>query len=134
MDNMCTIYDLNNRDSSGVAKVVRELAGYEGFLSCSRFMEDSKVVTGSGDMAITVWDLNKGIKVNEVKNAHAGDVCTLSLSVENNIFVTGSTDRTMKLWDVRTLKCQQTFFGHDSDVNSVCVSRQIAGLVDLLLV
>ena len=29
MDNMLTIYDLNNRDSSGVAKMVREVSGYE---------------------------------------------------------------------------------------------------------
>ena len=30
MDNMCTVYDVNNRDPSGAAKIVRELAGYEG--------------------------------------------------------------------------------------------------------
>lgn len=50
MDNMVTVYDLNNRDSSGVAKMVRELSGYDGFLSCCRFLNDQKLVTGSGDM------------------------------------------------------------------------------------
>lgn len=39
MDNMLTIYDLNNRDGSGAAKITRELAGYEGFLSTCRFLE-----------------------------------------------------------------------------------------------
>ena len=39
MDNMCTVYDLNNRDGSGAAKITRELAGYEGFLSTCRFLE-----------------------------------------------------------------------------------------------
>ena len=29
MDNMLTIYDLNNRDSNGVAKMIREITGYE---------------------------------------------------------------------------------------------------------
>ena len=29
MDNMLTIYDLNNRDSQGIAKMIREVAGYE---------------------------------------------------------------------------------------------------------
>ena len=29
MDNMLTIYDLNNRDSNGVAKMIREISGYE---------------------------------------------------------------------------------------------------------
>lgn len=50
MDNMCTIYDVNNRDATGSAKIVRELLGYEGFLSSCRFLEDSKIITGSGDM------------------------------------------------------------------------------------
>lgn len=50
MDNMCTVYDVNNRDSSGVAKIVRELAGYEGFLSSCRFLDDNHILTGSGDM------------------------------------------------------------------------------------
>lgn len=47
---MCTIYDLNNRDSSGVAKMSRELAGYDGFLSSCRFLNDKTIITGSGDM------------------------------------------------------------------------------------
>jgi guanine nucleotide-binding protein subunit beta len=50
MDNMCTVYDLNNRDSNGAAKMVRELLGYEGFLSSCRFVDDKTLITGSGDM------------------------------------------------------------------------------------
>lgn len=50
MDNMCTVYDVNNRDTSGVAKLVRELAGYDGFLSSCRFLDDKTILTGSGDM------------------------------------------------------------------------------------
>lgn len=139
---MCTVYDVNNRDSSGAAKITRELAGYEGFLSTCRFLEgeriflnyflnesniiitlelDGKIVTGSGDMMITVWDLEAGKKLDQTP-AHVGDVCSMSLKVEQNIIVTGSVDRCIKLWDVRTLKCTQTFFGHEADVNSVCVS------------
>lgn len=44
MDNMCTVYDVNNRDSSGAAKITRELAGYEGFLSTCRFLEGQRIV------------------------------------------------------------------------------------------
>lgn len=50
MDNMCTVYDVNNRDPNGTAKIVRELAGYEGFLSSCRFLDDTHIITGSGDM------------------------------------------------------------------------------------
>lgn len=47
MDNMLTVYDINNRDSSGSAKLLHEFVGYEGFLSSCRFLGDDAVVTGS---------------------------------------------------------------------------------------
>ena len=69
---------------------------------------------------MTKWDLVAGKKLDETP-AHAGDVCSMSLFIEDNIIVTGSVDRCIKVWDVRTFKCHQTFFGHEADVNSVCV-------------
>ncbi|VVD05162.1 unnamed protein product [Leptidea sinapis] len=33
--------------------MVRELAGYEGFLSSCRFLDDSHILTGSGDMKMS---------------------------------------------------------------------------------
>ncbi|CAH0703528.1 unnamed protein product [Spodoptera exigua] len=119
MDNMCTVYDVNNRDSTGAAKMVRELAGYEGFLSSCRFLDDTHILTGSGDMKICVWDLEVGKREMEF-DAHAGDVVTISLAPDMKTYVTGSVDKTCKLWDIRDEKAKQTFFGHEADVNSVC--------------
>ncbi|CAB4054755.1 GNB [Lepeophtheirus salmonis] len=48
MDNMLTIYDINNRDANGLAKIF--------------FIDDNRVVTGSGDMKIMEWDLTTGKK------------------------------------------------------------------------
>ncbi|KAK9507985.1 hypothetical protein O3M35_007739 [Rhynocoris fuscipes] len=68
---------------------------------------------------ICVWDLSVPRKTLEYA-AHAGDVCTMSLSPDMNTFVTGSVDKTCKLWDIRDGSCKQTFFGHQADVNSIC--------------
>ena len=46
MDNMLTVYDVNNRDANGDAKILREFLGYEGFLSSARFLDDQNIVTG----------------------------------------------------------------------------------------
>ncbi|CAG7830147.1 unnamed protein product [Allacma fusca] len=120
MDNMATVHDLNNRDSSGAAKVIRELAGYDGFLSSCKFVDDRRLLTGSGDMKICQWDLESGKRTLELYG-HAGDVVTLSLCPgDENIFVTGSVDQTSKLWDLRQKSFVQSFWGHTSDVNSVC--------------
>lgn len=49
MDNQCTIFDLEKKEE-GASKIRRELLGYDGFLSCCRFLDDDKLITGSGDM------------------------------------------------------------------------------------
>lgn len=73
-----------------------------------------------------MWDLEAGKRTNEVAGAHCGDVVSLSLAPDQSTFVTGSVDKTCKLWDLRELKCKQMFFGHEADVNSVCVCLFVA--------
>uniref|UniRef100_A0A1B6C1M3 Uncharacterized protein n=1 Tax=Clastoptera arizonana TaxID=38151 RepID=A0A1B6C1M3_9HEMI len=119
MDNMCTVYDINNRDSTGAAKIVRELLGYEGFLSSCRFIDDKTLITGSGDMKVCIWDLEANKRIQDF-NAHAGDVCTMTLAPDGNSYITGSVDKTAKLWDMRDHGCKAIYFGHEADVNSVC--------------
>ena len=116
---MLTVYDINNRDASGAAKLVNEFAGYEGFLSSCRFLSDESVVTGSGDMKIMHWDVPNKTKIQSL-DGHNGDIAALSLQPQDNqVFLTGSVDRTIRLWDLRTEACQQTFWGHEADVNSL---------------
>ena len=70
-------------------------------------------------MAIMEWDVETGKKLKNM-GGHNGDVAALSLkSQDNNVFVTGSVDRTIRLWDLRQDTCQQVFWGHEADVNSV---------------
>ena len=111
MDNMLTVYSINDRDSSGIAKMLREFLGYEGFLSSCRFLDDTKVVTGSGDMKIMEWDIESGKKLVSL-DGHNGDVAALSLRPNSESeFVTGSVDRTIRLWDLRQADsgCRQVF-------------------------
>lgn len=62
-----------------------------------------------------------GKKTTDI-NGHAGDIVSISLASDGNRYVTGSVDKTCKLWDLREEAPKQTFFGHEADVNSVCVS------------
>jgi len=54
---------------------------------------------------------------------HAGDVVAMSVHPnDENLLITGSVDKTAKLWDLRLPAAQQTFYGHTADVNAVFVS------------
>lgn len=48
---------------------------------------------------------------------------SLSLAPDTRLFVSGACDASAKLWDVREGMCRQTFTGHESDINAICVSR-----------
>ncbi|XP_074599138.1 guanine nucleotide-binding protein subunit beta-2 [Brevipalpus obovatus] len=123
MDNMCSIHDLNKRESGNHgAKLVRELAGFDGFLSCCRFVDDKKIITGTADKKIILWDIETGNKIMEYKG-HTGDVISMAISWDAGNFITGSVDRTVRLWDMRQVTPVQTFFGHEADVNSLVFHR-----------
>lgn len=47
---------------------------------------------------------------------------SLSLAPDARCFVSGACDASAKLWDVREGMCRQTFTGHESDINAICVS------------
>ncbi|KAL7007741.1 G protein subunit beta [Cystobasidiomycetes sp. EMM_F5] len=116
LDNICSIYNLRSREGS--VKVARELSAHTGYLSCCRFLNDRQILTSSGDMTCMLWDVDAGIRVLEF-NDHTGDVMSLSLGPNQNIFVSGACDATAKVWDIRTGKAVQTFIGHESDINAV---------------
>ncbi len=122
LDNICSIYNLKTKE--GTVKVARELTAHTGYLSCCRFISDRQIITSSGDMSCMLWDIDAGIKTLEF-NDHTGDVMSLSLSPDKNIFVSGACDATSKIWDIRTGRCVQTFSGHEADINAVQYSLLI---------
>ncbi|KAI5453659.1 G protein subunit beta [Naganishia albida] len=127
LDDICSIYSLRNTGISGggsgaisgqITKPSRELSAHSGYLSCCRFINDRQIVTSSGDMTCMLWDIEAGVRTMEFSD-HTGDVMSVSLSPNQNLFVSGACDATAKIWDIRSGKAVQTFTGHESDINAV---------------
>lgn len=76
LDNICSIYSLNNKDGGTNARGARELSAHSGYLSCCRFINDRQIVTSSGDMTCMLWDIEAGVRVIEFSD-HTGDVMRL---------------------------------------------------------
>ena len=116
LDNICSIYSLRTRE--GNVRVSRELPGHTGYLSCCRFIDDTRILTSSGDMTCALWDIETGTQVTQFQG-HTGDVMSLSLAPDMQAFVSGACDASAKLWDIREGQCRQTFTGHESDINAI---------------
>lgn len=116
LDNMCSIYALGD---PSMTKATRELAAHDGYLSCCRFIDETQILTSSGDSTCLLWDIERADAKLHF-NDHGGDVMSLSIHPSDpNIFVSGSCDSTAKVWDIRTGVCTHSFTGHESDINSV---------------
>jgi guanine nucleotide-binding protein G(I)/G(S)/G(T) subunit beta-1 len=110
LDNICSIYSLKTRE--GNVRVSRELPGHTGYLSCCRFLDDSQIVTSSGDMTWFVdeasrldqefisfsalWDIETGQQTTSFQG-HTGDVMSLSISPDMKTFVSGACDASAKV-------------------------------------
>lgn len=81
-------------------------------ITCLQF-DDDKIITGSDDTLIHVYDTKTG-KLRKRLEGHEGGVW--ALQYEGNVLVSGSTDRSVRVWDIEKGLCTQVFYGHTSTV------------------
>lgn len=81
-------------------------------ITCLQF-DDDKIITGSDDTLIHVYDTKTG-QLRKKLAGHEGGVW--ALQYEGNVLVSGSTDRSVRVWDIEKGLCTQVFHGHTSTV------------------
>lgn len=116
---------------------VGSLYGHNGIVTSIVVGKDSNgkplVVSGARDRKIIVWNLNldspqevQGNKdetlVGKPKKSLSGHnhfVSSLALSSDSTHLISGSWDRTVRLWDMNSFKTKIILQGHEKDVLSV---------------
>ncbi|KAI9222370.1 hypothetical protein BC828DRAFT_378633 [Blastocladiella britannica] len=81
-------------------------------VTCLQF-DDDKIVSGSDDQSICVFDIRTG-ELRMRLDGHQGGVW--ALQYVGNTLVSGSTDRTVRVWNLATGKNTHIFEGHTSTV------------------
>ncbi|GAA5863075.1 hypothetical protein JCM3774_001413 [Rhodotorula dairenensis] len=79
------------------------------------------VVSVGTDGRVCTWEAS-GFRLRST-GAHEDAVTSLSFSPHTPTFLTGSADKTLKLWDYRTGTCLRTLLGNRDIVHAVAVSR-----------
>jgi len=96
--------------------------GHEDSVFSVAFSPDgSKIVSGSGDGTIRLWDVNSGSELAVFKG-HNDYVLSVAFSPDGSKIVSGSTDHTIRLWDVNSGSELAVFKGHNDYVFSVAFS------------
>lgn len=125
LDNACSIYKVGGDQP---AELKKELVSHEGYLAgCKFFHSPSKMLTASADATSLLWDVEKG-QIIDTFQEHKSNLTDVQL-VQQNMFLSSSTDMTAKLWDVRCAKegSVQTYAGHAGDVNGITVLKTTDG-------
>ena len=98
------------------------LEGHTRAVKTVSFSPDGKrIVSGSGDETIRIWDATTG-KELETLEGHTAGVTSVSFSPDGKRIVSGSSDNTIRIWDATTGKEFETLKGHTADVETVSFS------------
>ncbi|ETO34410.1 guanine nucleotide-binding protein beta subunit, partial [Reticulomyxa filosa] len=78
LDNTCTIWNVNENSlvpgvqPRDIYKPIVELCGHDGYIPGIDFVDDSQVVTCSGDSKIILWNIDKQTQLQQF-NEHYQD-------------------------------------------------------------
>jgi len=80
-----------------------EWTGHESGVISLRYSPNGyRVVTGSSDKTIRIWDAESGAVVGEPLTGHNGAVLSVAYSPDGQRIISGSDDRTIRIWDAET--------------------------------
>ena len=88
-------------DSFGENKNYNVLTGHKNAVLNVKWLTNQSLVSVSADKLVSLWDGNKGVRIRKYTE-HDGIVNTCSVCTgDSNLFVTGSDDGKLLVWDVR---------------------------------
>jgi len=83
--------------------------------------DGTRIVSGSWDKSVRVWDALKGKELN-ILNGHTSSVSSVAFSTDGMCIISGSRDKSVRVWDALTGKGLNVLNGHTSSVYSVAFS------------
>ncbi|KAH8105466.1 quinon protein alcohol dehydrogenase-like superfamily [Cristinia sonorae] len=80
----------------------------------------NKLVSGSGDKSVIIWDLGTGQPIHTI--AHGGDVWSVAYAPDGKTVASGAVDGIVRIWDVETGSLVRQLEGHESVIMYIAYS------------
>ncbi|KAF5334725.1 hypothetical protein D9758_017362 [Tetrapyrgos nigripes] len=112
------------------ATLVKYLASGSEVEGISVSPDGTRIVSGSKDGTVRIWDAQTGTAIGEPFQGHEEWVQSVAFSPDGARIVSGSDDRTVRIWDAQTgTAIGEPLQGHESSVQSVAFSPDGARIV-----
>ncbi|KAM9330133.1 U3 small nucleolar RNA-associated protein 15 homolog [Gastrophryne carolinensis] len=112
-DGVVQLFDINGKAA------LRQFSGHSKAVYFVDFMSDKfRIVSGAGDYSSKMWDIPNGVEIASYKEHTDYVRCGCASKLNDDLFVTGSYDHTVKLFDARTENSVMTM-EHEHPVESV---------------
>jgi len=116
-DQTLRVWDLRSR------KAVETIHTPDQCNTCMVFESSGRVVTGSSEGKISVWEVNNPESTEPtILNEHGPSVMSLAIYNETTL-IGGMKDGAIRLWDLEKMECLISLRGHDEQVNCVTVNK-----------
>ncbi|KAJ8597176.1 WD40 repeat-like protein [Rhizopogon salebrosus TDB-379] len=87
------------------------------------FNDGRRVVTGSWDKTLRIWDAQKGTLVGKPFKGHQDSICSVAISPDDRRIASGGEDTEVIIWDVESeQKAFDPLVKHKDNVWSLCFS------------
>jgi eukaryotic-like serine/threonine-protein kinase len=101
---------------------VSTLFGHTAWVISVAYSPDAaRIVSGSADKTLKVWNAHSGIDILTIKG-HLDGVTSVAFSPDGSVIASGSGDKTIKLWNGQSGVEMLTLRGHGKEVTSVAFS------------
>lgn len=120
-------HDLNTNLKNGIF-IEKTLVGHEGKVRAI-VNANGKIISGSNDTTIKIWDLSNGNCINTLRGHSAAVSC---LAFEQGKIISGSNDGMILIWDCETDQPLKTLVENGDAISCVAVNdgKVISGSAD----
>ena len=118
-------------DATALDRATFQSNGHTESISVLAVLQDGRVVSGSDDNTLRVWDAASGQCLQTLEGHSSGVTCVAVL--QDGRVVSGSHDGTLHVWDAASGQCLQALEGHSDLVTCVAVlqgGRVVSGSFD----
>ena len=113
------IFDIKNW-----SRPVKMLEIHDGIGGAGFSRDGKRIISGSFDGTVRLWDTESGQPIGEPLKAHRGAVSHVEFGAQNTRFASGGADGIVRLWTVVGSRyTSKVLKGHSESISSIAFSR-----------